>query len=138
MNLAKNSPKHFSKEIKELYKKKKNVSDNLSAKEFLNYFKDLYGNIDTHDDVTLLNENEYDLRTDDSLDKEITLQEIEKVIKGLKNNKACGVENVIGEIFVNCFDFIHPFIVKLFNVLFCNGIYPESWFRAYFHPYIKR
>ena len=133
-SLAKNNPKHFWKEIKKFYKKSKNHS-NLSAADFLPHFKDLFGNVNTNNEGTHQPDG---LSECEMLDREFTVEEIQKVINSLKNNKACGIDNIIGEIFKNCYDLIQPFILKLFNILFKNGIYPESWCTGIISPIYKK
>ena len=50
-------------------------------------------------------------------------EEIMNVVKTLKNNKTCGIDNVINE-YIKCT--IHVF-VKLFNIILKSGIIPNNW-----------
>ena len=109
-------------------------SSNLSAADDLPHFKDLFGNVNTNNEGTHQPDGllEYEM-----LSREFNVEEIQTVIKSLKSNKACGIDDIIGEIFENSYDLIQPFILKLFNILFKNCIYPESWCPGIISPIHK-
>ena len=102
----------------------KQNSSNSSAADFLPHFKDLFVNVNTNNEGTHQPDG---LLECEMLDREFTVEEIQIVIKCFKSNNACVIDNIIGEIFTNSYDRIQPLILKLFNILFKNGIYPESW-----------
>ena len=95
----------------------------MSADDFLLHFEQVFeratGNYDNPVNLPDVSDN--------ILDSDITFKEVDDVVKKLKCNKACGIDNVIGELFSNSFDIIYPFVLKLFKVIFSTGIYPESW-----------
>ena len=48
------------------------------------------------------------------------------VISSLKSDKSPGIDGLVAEIFKCSFDFISPLLLKLFNIIFLNGMYPNS------------
>ena len=133
--LAKSHPKKFWKSIKKRYKKKSSQSDTLSAQDFLNHFKEIYGGPDEQsqqDEQPNLGNNE-----DQELDVEITISELKEAVFSQKNGKSCGLDNLCAEIFKNSFDIISPFLLILFNRLFANGEYPKAWGEGIIVPIFK-
>ena len=45
---------------------------------------------------------------------------------------------VISEVFVNSFDLIYPFLLKLFNALYKSGVYPDQWSTCIIAPIFKK
>ena len=71
--------------------------------------------------------NDCEFCTEDKLsllNGDITSEEVLKVIKNLKNNKAPG------ELYKSLSSQLLPVIVKLFNTIFHTGIFPECWSTA--------
>ena len=92
----------------------------MTADGFLSHFEQVFECTDSecHTDNNILN--------DEFLDNDISFEEVNIVIKNLKSNKACGTDDVIGELFTHSFDIIYPFVLKLLNVIFSKGMYPDS------------
>ena len=63
----------------------------------------------------------------DVINHPFTLLEIKAAIKLLKNNKACGVDNVINEFFKYCHNDCLELIVALFNIVLSTGYVPTKW-----------
>jgi len=87
--------------------------------------------------IHLLNDHDFDDINIDILDSEISKDEIIKAIKKLKSGKSTGNDNIIGEMVTACPLFFAPIFKKLFNTLFSNGTYPESWTECIIIPVPK-
>ena len=106
----------------------------MSADDFLLHFEQVFERATVNYDNPVNTPNV----SDNILDSDINFKEVDDVVKKLKCNKACGIDNVIGELFSNSFDIIYPFVLKLFNVIFSTGIYPESWCTGVISPIFKK
>ena len=73
-----------------------------------------------------------------TLDSPFTNEELKKVILSLKTNKSPGLDGLISEIFKCSYDILSPLIVKLFNFVFLNGAYPNSWSEGLVTPIHKK
>ena len=71
-------------------------------------------------------------------DRPITREEVLLAIQRLKNGKAAGPDGIIGEFFKHAGHLAVDFLVKLFNVLFERGIYPDSWTESIIIPLFKK
>ena len=56
----------------------------------------------------------------------------------MKRPKSAGEDGLIAEVFKYTSDIISPFIKDLFNTIFKNSIYPESWGRGNMVPIHKK
>ena len=72
------------------------------------------------------------------MNRPISREEIEFAFRKLKNRKAPGPDSILGEILKHSKEKIIPFFVKLFNVLFENGIYPKEWTDSFILPIYKK
>ena len=61
------------------------------------------------------------------LDNPIWIEEIDKVIKKLKNKKTAGLDGIRNEIVKTSLRFIRYPLEKLFNLILQSGIFPTSW-----------
>ena len=71
------------------------------------------------------------------LDINISEQEIRKALFKQKNGKASGPDDISAEILKVFYFIISPYLVKLFNKMFTNAEYPESWSLGYLVPIFK-
>ena len=71
------------------------------------------------------------------LNSEFTVSELKKMIKKLKNGKACGIDNLSNEFFKNCPESVILIIVELFNIVFNTGIVPDDWCVGFIQPLFK-
>ena len=88
------------------------------------------------------NENNYDPRENDipendKINHYFTRAEILNVIKKLKNNKACGVDNIINEFLKNCPINIYDILEMIFNIILHTGIIPKAWSVSLIQPIYK-
>ena len=67
-----------------------------------------------------------------------SVQEVEKAIGCLKRGKTSGEDALIPEIFLETKSFMSPILCRLFNYMFENSIYPESWTRGIIVPVPKK
>ena len=61
------------------------------------------------------------------LDNPISIEEIDKAIKKLKNKKAVGLDGIRNEMIKTSSGFIKYPLEKLFNLILQSGIFPTSW-----------
>ena len=66
-----------------------------------------------------------------------TENEIRNAIKGLKNNKANGIDMILNEHLKILSHIISPILVGLFNLVFDTGIVPETWTLGMIQPIFK-
>lgn len=72
------------------------------------------------------------------LDGEITLDEVLVVLKGLKNNKAPGLDGIPYEFFKNASLSFLELLVAKFNQTLCSGLVPECFERSIIVPLFKK
>ena len=68
--------------------------------------------------------------TDNILDSEITLHEVDSAVKKLKNNKSPGEDKISAEFFKHLSNEGLVYLQTLFNNIIQNGITPEAWSRS--------
>ena len=96
---------------------------------------------DTDDEISssyTTESNRNSCAEDDSLNSDISPQEVTESIDHLKANKAAGLDGIIPEVFKHSCDKIVPFLVHLFNKVFASGEYPEAWTEAVIYPPHKK
>jgi hypothetical protein len=130
--MAKENPRKYWKTISEKYKKQSPTSNKLKVDELFNHFKHLYGE---ESNTSQFNENVH--ISDDFLDKDISYEEIRNAVFSQNNNRSSGPDELCAEIFKCSFDKISNVLYVLFNRLFHNGEYPESWGDGIIVPVFK-
>ena len=73
----------------------------------------------------------------DSLNAEITAEEILSCIRKLNNGKACGLDKIVNEHIKASSDMFLPIYVKLFNQILETGHFPNQWSTSCIHPIYK-
>ena len=71
------------------------------------------------------------------LDIKISLKEIAKEIKNLKNNKACGFDLILNEMIKTSQLYLLESLQKIFNAVLSTGVYPKIWAKGYIVPIFK-
>jgi hypothetical protein len=90
---------------------------------------------DEQESTTLQNELPNDCNV--HINGYISQNEIFKCIENLKNNKACGEDEIINEYIKSTSNrFIHIY-EKLFNIIFDTGVLPQSWLNGIIKPIYK-
>ena len=137
-------PKQFWRNIKKFATKTRQVSD-ISDEQRLEHFEKVLNveglEQDTDDEMSSSYTTEskrYSYAEDDSLNSDISPQEVTESIDHLKANKAAGLDGIIPEVFKHSCDKIIPFLVHLFNTAFASGEYPETWTEAVIYPLHKK
>jgi hypothetical protein len=87
----------------------------------------------------LLSEKEKNLlySTFNNLDNRITVKEISSAIASPKNGKAKGLDLISNEMLKGGNAKLLLCLVKLFNLCFSNGYYPDTWANGYISPIFK-
>ena len=114
--------------------KRSQPKHNITIQDWYTHFKLLLDkdNSDSNKDL------EECLEQDVELDKDITKQEIMYALKNIKLGKAAGPDEIIGEFFKYSSEYVVDFLVKLFNKLFDQGMYPEQWKESIIMPLFKK
>ena len=71
------------------------------------------------------------------MDTNFTADEIKKAVFSQTNSKSPGTDHLIAEVFKCTFEIISPFLIKLYNKLLNDGIYPEAWGEGIITPIFK-
>ena len=72
-----------------------------------------------------------------SRDALISVEEVKKAASHLKSNKSPDIDLLPPELFLDSVDLIGNMLCKLFNHIFSNSIYPESWTKGIVKKVIK-
>ena len=126
LTLSKKDPKKYWRKLKG--DKQKNQA-NLNL-DFYEHFKNLASKETTLNDSgkneveTLLEKEE---TCNELLDKEITLQEFNMIIKTLKRDKSCGNDEIINEFIIYAPVYIKEFLLLIFNAIISLEYVPVKW-----------
>ena len=131
--IAKTQPKKFWKSIKKCYHKSKDNNNNIKLDDLYDHFNNLLGQ-----EPEIKPENvEFDTVQNDELDCPITEEEVRKAVFKQNNGKASGPDDLTAEIIKASYDIISPYLVSIYNNLFDNAEYPESWGLGFIVPIFK-
>ena len=87
---------------------------------------------------TLIDNSGDDLILDEFLDSPITIDELEKALKKLKNNKSPGFDNVINEFLKLTNPLFKTTLLSVFNLLLTHGYFPKAWSIGLIIPIFKK
>ena len=73
----------------------------------------------------------------DTLDREIQLNEIAKAAKHLKNEKSSGIDSISNEMIKCSLGVFSSLYVRIFNKILNDGIFPRKWNDGYTTPIFK-
>ena len=118
-----------------IMKSKNSPSSNphINYDTLFNHFAQLYHKDIEHWTIDFLQATDHDYITtgcqkyDYQIDAEINPIEIYHAVKSLKNNKACGIDLISGEVLKSAYPIIHEILHYLFNMLFEQKLCPEQW-----------
>ena len=137
-SLKSKDPKVFWKIVNGSTEEKREEYNKLSCDTFLEYFKSLRKEED-------INENDFDqTHLDDNttftelLDTPFTEEEVLTVVNNLKNNKACGLDNITNEILKAFSSKLLPVLTNFFNLVVLSGKVPEDWTIGVLKPLYKQ
>ena len=142
LNIAKTLKETKSKDPKCFWKILKNENilpkkdGNISLQTFMQHFQKLNQVIDEQSEREF-DPNDLKHGNTEELNRDFTLGEIEKLIKKLKNGKACGADNIVNEYLKNCPVAMKNAIVTLFNLVLKSGVVPSDWCIGMIIPLFK-
>ena len=139
--LKSNDPKSFWKLLNGTYQEKQETHNVMTCKTFYDYFKDL-GTVQkdeqTESPYNDNDNNNNNTKSNEVLDVPFTVQEVKNAIRKLKNNKACGIDQITNELLKAATDNLVLLITNFFNlVMFCGKV-PEEWTIAIVKPLYKQ
>ena len=118
-----------------LNNKKRNINNSITINSLHNNFKSLNEQINNrHREI---GSDEIPEGGDEILNNVFTIIEIKKLIKKLKKNKSCGIDNIINEFLKYSPESYIELLVKLFNVILKTGIIPSEWCISFISPIYK-
>ena len=137
IELGQNNSKLFWDTIKKMNnwgEKKRDPSDDISTKSWINYFEKLLN----YENTSATDVRE-ELRTfEPILDSRITQKELRDALCKLKCGKSPGPDEILGEYLKNFGQSFEDVLLKLVNVIFSNNIYPSMWTINYLKPIFKK
>lgn len=134
--LKNTDPREYWKIINYACKNKGQKECNISMDELYAHFKNLSfkEQVDSQfDPTTAVHEDSIS----EELNSPFTVEEIQQVIKKLKNNKSSGLDQILNEYLKNCPVNVVKLIVKLFNLILDTGLIPEEWCKGLINPLYK-
>ena len=86
------------------------------------------------------NNHNFDLRDPmyDQLDNPVITDEVRKCLQALKSGKACGIDNLLNEYFIEAGDILLTHMTDLFNIILDSGYFPDDWADGIIIPLFKK
>jgi hypothetical protein len=111
-------------------------SNSITLDQWFAHFEGLFqcDNVDGDLNSPIVDPND----DDDILNYSIDASEISCALQALKIQKAPGPDGLIGEFYKNSKNIILPFLLKFFNKLFDQGVFPNDWTNAVIQPLHKK
>ena len=123
--LSKTDPRKFWKYIHK-YNSKTSTKNDIGVDDFVEHFK----NMSSNPHPSSFNSEETDNLDNnvnvDELDCAFTVDEIVKTISNMKRFKSCDLSNNVADFYIDCKEFISPYLMKIFNFIFDNEVYPAD------------
>lgn len=118
------------------------VSGNISPAEWFSYFKNLnkvnFSSENTSNEALFVKDlHVWATRSNEILDKPISIEEVYDLSKRLKNNKASANDSVTNEIIKSSVGILASYFVKLFNMVLSSGVFPRAWSEGFIVPLHK-
>ena len=138
-NLKSTDPKIFWKIINGSTQERKEVHANISCKTFQEHFQKLGITSKREESVPVNSDIDPDKENDALFEECFTEEEVKRVLRKLKNNKACGVDSITNEFLKTALDsdsFL-TLMTNYFNVVLSSGMVPESWTVGVIKPLFK-
>ena len=122
------------------------IDNKITADIWYDHFKNLFDSgfpriQSSNTDTSTATVNEIDTSCDiscDSLDCDISAEEVQQAVSALNNNKAAGPDGLIGEFYKYSPPCIIIFLTKYFNKLFELGQFPDEWLESIIQPVYKK
>jgi hypothetical protein len=135
-NLKSNDPKAFWKLVNSLSESDKQ-QEGPPPNDFVKHFEKLSNVLE--DEISSFDEERISSHTLDNseLNSPITMEELEKCLLKLKNNKACGHDQILNEFLKVASTKISDLILLLFNLILKSGKTPNNWSVGFICPVYK-
>ena len=138
-NLSKSNPRKFWKHINR-YKSKNSTNNNLPEfNNFVDHFKNVsnmpHSSTFDRDEINDSDDNNVSI---EMLDRPFSSDEIIKTINMLHRHKSADISGNVADFFIDSKEFIVPYLSKLFNFIYDNGVYPELWTKGLIVPIHKK
>ena len=114
---------------------KSKISANISVDEFGTFFKNL--NSQEEEGTSDMNIETHQKDPFEELNAPFTENELKKAMKNLKNNKSTGADEILNEQIKISFPKMKNIFLKLFNIIFETGCFPEEWAVGLIVPIFK-
>ena len=106
---------------------KESLANDIDPDEWIAYYKKLslqsFSDDSLKEEISKLENH----NAEAELNQPITISEIKKCIRRLKNNKACGDDLIMNEMLKSGSNILLPSISKLFNLILRNQKFPSNW-----------
>lgn len=132
-----NNQSEFWKSMRKIRPKKEIIKNNIALNDWYNHFKSLLDEDPRENDSDDFDGSSLDGNEED-YNRPISYEEILFAIRKLKCSKAAGPDGIIPELLKYPCEFIAPYFLKLFNVLFEKGTYPKNWTESIILPLFKK
>lgn len=120
--------------VKRLYKRTANIQSGIDPSKWLAHFSNVlckeFKNTDYKWKV------EFQGKEDEMLDRSVTVQEIETVLKSMKNGKAPGMDGFPVDYFKKI-PRLQWVLCELYNIILQTEVFPEAWSASLIHPIYK-
>jgi hypothetical protein len=137
-DLNKSNSRKFWKYIRKYNNRCNRKGNDISLDDFINHFR----NISNTQHESTFNDDDYSVRDEalhiDSLDCPFSLNEVKETISSLKRFKSSDIDGNVADFFIDSNEFIAPYLVKIFNVIYDKGEYPEAWSKGAIVPIHKK
>ena len=135
-NLKNSDPRNYWKILNGTSSEKHETSSRISCEVFLEHFKGISGISD--DENANAGPMDYGLDGENSsLNRLFSQEEVKTCLRKLKNNKACGIDQVINEFLKAAEDKMLDVFTKFFNVILSSGVVPTEWSIGIVRPLYK-
>jgi len=121
------------------------VRNNIGVEEWVQHFSSIYAadmnvtdTCHSEDTAMLWEVGRHRPMNTDSLESDITEDEIKAAITHLKTEKAAGPDETVAEMFKYTTVIVIPYLKKLFNAIFDTGRFPRSWSKSLIVPLHKK
>ncbi|XP_053372762.1 uncharacterized protein LOC128546354 [Mercenaria mercenaria] len=114
--------------------------ENITIDQWKTHFEQLFNSdLDVDNIIPELEDIQYDDDiTDELFNGEITADEVARAVRSMKRGKSGGNDELIPEFFLESIESLLCIIIKLFNRIFSDGIYPEQWCESIVVPIYKK
>ena len=111
----------------------------IDFSKFVSFFRNLNYDFNNTNPINMTtSEPNHYYHPNDYLDTDISPTEIVEATKKLKNNKASGIDGISNEYIKSSNNILLPVYVKLFNIIYDQGVIPSAWTTGIIKPIYKQ